>query len=383
MLSITIDLARWIAALAVFLFHIKGHFTACCPNVAVLAKNVGFYGVAVFFVISGYCITSSADKASHHGAGQLSFLKKRFFRIYPPFWAALIITVLTPYLLESISFLRTGHLAWPDRDWESYGVKDWLQIASLARVFYGTEQEDLHVLFRGVNPVYWTLAIEFQFYLVMFFSLLTKTYWKKTLAIVTFLGFVAMYFPSILPGERSGFFNGLFLGYWPLFSIGIALYFLLKNGISLTIFSKHISTLISVLIVFTLTTWVIHSAFENKIKADLMAGFGSDWFGFALLSAMILWSLAPIEPYLRNGVESKCLVFSLPLKLGMFLGTISYSIYLLHARMYQVVEKAVNYLHLTNSLYSVLAIIMGTILISAIFYHFFEKPFIHYSKYRQ
>jgi len=114
-----------------------------------------------------------------------------------------------------------------------------------------------------------------------------------------------------------------------------------------------------------------------------MAGFGSDWFGFALLSAMILWSLAPIEPYLRNGVESKCLVFSLPLKLGMFLGTISYSIYLLHARMYQVVEKAVNYLHLTNSLYSVLAIIMGTILISAIFYHFFEKPFIHHSKYRQ
>jgi peptidoglycan/LPS O-acetylase OafA/YrhL len=379
MLGITIDLARGLAALAVFLFHIADHLSACCVNLALLAKNGGSSGVAVFFVISGYCITSSADKASHHGSGQLSFLKKRFLRIYPPFWAALIVTLAAPYLLEIISYMRTGNLAWPERDWNVYGINDWLQIASLTRVFYGTGQESLHILFRGVNPVYWTLAIEFQFYLVMFLSLLTKQYWKATLVLVTVLGLIAMYFPTLLPERRSG----LFLGYWPLFALGMALYFLLKNGVSLTRLPKHIGLAVAMSIVLALSLWVMQRTLQDRLGASLSELFGDTWFGFAGLSALALWAAAPLEAYLKKAAGSGNNIISLPLKLGVYLGAISYSLYLLHGRMFQVVEKTLKYLHISNeSWLGILIIIIGTIIISAVFYHFFEKPFIHHSKYK-
>ena len=47
-------------------------------------------GVPIFFVISGYCIAASADANRRRGASSWTFLGRRFHRIYPPYWAALL-----------------------------------------------------------------------------------------------------------------------------------------------------------------------------------------------------------------------------------------------------------------------------------------------------
>ncbi|WKJ89305.1 acyltransferase [Methylomonas montana] len=364
MLSITIDLARGLASFAVFLFHIAEQVRPYSSGWFVLAKY-GFYGVPLFFVISGYCITASADGFISKQDSPLKFLKKRFLRIYPPFWASILVILCVPYLLEIVSYIRTGQLAWPYRDWQNFNLTDWVQVITLIKVFYGSDGQSLHSLFSGINPVYWSLAIEFQFYLVVFLALLSKKHFVNVLAIVTF---VSLFFQDIR-------YTGLFLGYWPLFAVGICVYYLLKNNLTLLRLSRSWGLLLSVFLVLTITVLVIYFARQGQLD-NVLRKFGDDWLNFAILCALALWAISPMEPMLKRCINSINPMFSFPLKCVTLLGTISYSLYLLHPKMYQISEKVADNLSLSHSFLKPIVIVLGTVLISWVFYHFCERPFI-------
>ncbi len=99
---------RAVAILSVFLLHWFGqaygtdHLNwngllrdpASAPSTSFIAffpLSFGWMGVPLFFVISGFCIHASALKNNELRVGR--FFWRRFWRIYPPYLAALIFAI--------------------------------------------------------------------------------------------------------------------------------------------------------------------------------------------------------------------------------------------------------------------------------------------------
>ena len=101
-----IDYLRAIAIIAVFLFHLVlpvcginilpwgtwlPKFTAPAWFWPLLPVSFGWCGVAIFFVVSGFCIHLSFKRKPDW----LDFASRRFFRIYPAYVIALLLFAFT------------------------------------------------------------------------------------------------------------------------------------------------------------------------------------------------------------------------------------------------------------------------------------------------
>jgi peptidoglycan/LPS O-acetylase OafA/YrhL len=141
-----LDYARFAAAWAVVAFHFlfkgiqegKTPSLEFIPGVSEIAKY-GYLGVQLFFMISGYVIFFSA-KGKTAGA----FAASRALRLYPAFWVAVLFT-------SAVSFLFGG---------DTFRVSGAQVLANLTMV-PGPLGYDL------VDGVYWTLAYELKFYLLV------------------------------------------------------------------------------------------------------------------------------------------------------------------------------------------------------------------------
>ena len=110
--------------------------------------DVGFYGVICFFVISGFALSHSLGDdyvASSFGR----FMARRLVRIEPTYFASIVVSSLIVIVLTRIA---------------PHGIP-WLPSGKqlLCHALYlvpFTNQE-------WINPAYWTLAVEFQFYLAI------------------------------------------------------------------------------------------------------------------------------------------------------------------------------------------------------------------------
>lgn len=144
---------RGLAALAVALFHFSvGNTEFYAPPILKSIGGLGALGVDVFFVISGFILPWSLWCAGYqvNAANLRRFLWKRLIRIEPPYVA----TVLLVVLLAWVSTLVPGYRGQPFR-------LDPTQIGwHLGYLIPVVHQEWL-------NPVFWTLAVECQFYLLI------------------------------------------------------------------------------------------------------------------------------------------------------------------------------------------------------------------------
>ncbi|MDB5461042.1 MAG: putative acyltransferase [Caulobacteraceae bacterium] len=148
-----IERLRGLAALAVVICHIAGHFygfTRDSPGPERLFAWLGQAGVALFFVISGFCIRLPEARALAGGGvvrlDVREFLARRFIRIAPPYWLALAASIAVGALIETELI---------------DGARGPVDIAAHALV--------LHTLwpstFLGTNGVFWTIGLEVHFYL--------------------------------------------------------------------------------------------------------------------------------------------------------------------------------------------------------------------------
>ncbi|MFM2353039.1 MAG: hypothetical protein RLZZ608_445 [Actinomycetota bacterium] len=133
---------RWWAAFAVFFYHMA--------NLAPLPINevlrYGNYGVMFFFVLSGFVLTWSAQP----GVAVSTFYWRRFARIYPAHFVALLLAVPVFY-----SFT-------PDAaEWWVKPVD--LGILLLSVLLIQGWWREPTILFSG-NPAAWTLTVEAFFY---------------------------------------------------------------------------------------------------------------------------------------------------------------------------------------------------------------------------
>jgi len=131
--------------------------TAYLKNPLYALSIRGQLGVVLFFVISGYCITAAAWSALHSKKSIWRYFYERIRRIYPPYFVALVLTVLAT---ASINFAHHHHLIGAVHHLQTYpvSVKFWL-----ANLFLIQSELDTPM----VNVVFWSLCYEIAFYLVI------------------------------------------------------------------------------------------------------------------------------------------------------------------------------------------------------------------------
>jgi peptidoglycan/LPS O-acetylase OafA/YrhL len=352
-----LEVARGFAALWVFFYHVKGTFINSSEFIYNIA-SYGHFGVPMFFVISGFVITYSAESTLKASRTPFSFLKKRFLRIYPVFWVSIIVVILLPYLIEFISIFKTGSFHSPENLLLKYNLYEWFNFALLSKVFFA-ENSNLQSQFNGINAVYWTIAIEFQFYIVIFISLYFKRHYKHVVAAISLLALLNILNPF-------GINYGVFIHFWPSFSIGILLAYIFKSGydFSNTIPKKYhriVSLSIIFIVVFSATTFI-------EGKPSVLA--------FAIIFGILLWCTSPIEAFLIKIKNNNKSIAYYILESCIALGAMSYSVYLLHGKLYALPAMFIRQVLEQDTVLYGLIVILSTLLMCYPFYLFVERPFM-------
>lgn len=134
-----LDWLRVIAAIAVVLFHYIPLLDQGTLPIWLSPFQYGYFGVEVFFMISGFVILMSAE-----GASTWSFFTSRVTRIYPALWICASITAISALLITN----------------DKYEVSIAQYLTNLTLLHRQLSQPHL-------DGVYWTLTIELRFYLLI------------------------------------------------------------------------------------------------------------------------------------------------------------------------------------------------------------------------
>ncbi|MBK6508641.1 MAG: acyltransferase [Haliea sp.] len=358
-----LDLARGLACLWVFFFHVGNLFDGSAPTIAYIA-SFGHLGVPMFFVISGYVITHAAESSQQANRSPLIFLRNRFKRIYLTYWASLVVILLLPFVLELLSSFKTGEYVQPESVVARYTPWEWVNVVLLTQVFWA-HSSDLASEFAGINTVFWTLAIEFQFYVVVFLALWLGRFYRYAIALVTLASLVVMVVPNNLN-------FGLFIHYWPSFAVGIGLAYLHRNGIQLHVNSFRKLVLLLLLTAVTLA----FAAYVHPIHIR------TNHLVFSSIFGALLWLFSDLEIVLQRLKNSKSRIVYFLLEPWLVLGAMSYSAYLLHLKLFLLPFMFVSQVFGTDSIALGLVTILLTLLLTYPFYYFVERHFLS-SRYKK
>lgn len=190
----------------VCLFHLYCGNPKLFPTSSYLKQvlSYGYLGVPIFFVISGFIICYSLP-AGYKLSWFKTFILKRVVRIEPPYIISILLILALNYAGSYFTHIPL-QFAWPD-------------------FFFHFVYLNNFGLGNYYNVVYWTLGIEFQFYVII--GLLFTTLCRSQIALIAIMGiFLACSFINI-----SGMH--LIFPYLPIFGMGIITYFYLyKKQIS-------------------------------------------------------------------------------------------------------------------------------------------------------
>ncbi|EBY0801707.1 acyltransferase [Salmonella enterica subsp. enterica serovar Berlin] len=343
----TIQVLRGIAAMMIFFFHNRNYVDAWVPNTSHFLIN-GISGVDLFFFISGFVLY-----ISYKGEKTLEFAIKRFFRVYIPAAIAILITCLitsTPII---------GNV-------DAY--KSLLMIP--------IKNEGAPYLGYNILIVIWTLTYELYFYLLFTFAVLLTKLTRHlainicALVISSVVGIQYFSSGSITLNPALYIFEGYSLGIPkqiisvagnPIileFIVGVVAGYLFKNIRAHYSLSKRITSWI----IFVLSSIFIIRFFGPYYGHGLT---GAGLSSLSLFVAFLIW---------HRGIELG--YYSEPNKNLIYLGTISFSVYLMHIIVYKLYENTDPIKTIYNELQPGGALVFSLILtfvISCAFYHIIEN----------
>lgn len=338
-----IDGLRAIAVISVIIYHLNENWL-----------SGGFLGVDIFFVISGFLITGIIiTEIQQNSFSFKQFYTRRIKRIYPAFITAMAL----------VSFIASVIFIYNDFNQLRKTIE--LAIAFLSNFYLGLTQGYFD-LSANENPVLhiWSLAVEEQYYLI-FPLILILAYKKfreiKALFIITLILFFILLATSFIP---ANFYkevlhqpNIYYLSNlrFPELLVGslLAIYHNLSNKVQL---SKQVNNILAIL--STLLLFSCLFLMNNNIAFIP---------GITLILPCIFTALI-IHTTSQNNIVKLCLSN----KAIVFIGKISYSLYLYHwifiAFAYYITgEKQIN-----NQ--SIAIVIVLTIIFSVLSYYLIEQP---------
>lgn len=303
---------RWWAAFGVFAYHMAN--LAPLPHPMEKALVFGNYGVTFFFVLSGFVLSWSARPAVTPAR---TFWWRRFARIYPSHFVALLLAIPVFYTL------------WPDENGPAWMKPFSLGIILLSFVLLQGWWHDPVILFSG-NPAAWTLTCEAFFYALH--PALNRVLRALTTrgALFSGIGIVALAFcyrtASLMWPAAVGVIP------WPVvrlteFAIGMCLAQAFLRGWAMSL--KPLWCYLAGVALIGALIGAVHWA-ENPL-ARLFTSFTNEWI--IIVCALMIAAVAARD--LRGG---RSLLRS---PLLVWLGDLSYTFYLLHATILYAIVRLV------------------------------------------
>lgn len=297
-------------------------------------QKIGKVGVYLFFMLSAYLLDRQIAQAFLKNKATKkywrNYLLRRFLRIYPLFFIALI----------------------------SYGL---LTLLGFKTVIDNINDVPEHLFLQKGESVFWSIPVEFKYYfispLIMWFCHKYLS-WDKFKIIILFSGII------IITVLIEWFFKLPFIStfkYFPIFMIGtlISIYELLYQEKFLKSIKSWIYNFVGIISVSLI---LITIPYYFKIMFGFSMNFHNSIFylPYALAWGFLLLSVKYGDSLITAIFEAKIL---------RFIGTISFSMYLFHMPFLYFVKSANIYSELEIYLFFFL-----TIIFSSLSYVVIERP---------
>ncbi len=323
-----IQFLRGISVLLVFFYHLKLEYF-----------NLGFLGVDIFFVISGFVITSIIHNEFEKTKkiNFLNFYKKRFKRIYPVLiFIISMIMILVVFFQPLDLFLNNLKVYF----FSLFGVSNFY--------YYFSKKDYFDTVFDDPLAHTWSLGVEEQFYIIFplfLFYLLKYNTLIKNIYFLIFLIFIGYGFTNYFQEDIKLTFYHPLLRFWE-FLFGTLTFFLSKKF-------KFRDNYLSIFVFFLLIFLIIF--FKNISLPNII---------------MITCVLSSIFILIYKKNENKLYNLIVENKFLVFLGNISYSFYLWHLPIIYFYD-----LYFLNSLIRVPLLFLIISILSFFSYRFIESRY--------
>ncbi len=358
---------RALAAVYVVLFHAglgffrpDGRLSHSVRNLQ-RALSFGHDAVGVFIVLSGYCLMLPVARAEGHLVrGLQDYAARRAWRILPPYYAALILSVL---LIACFPILRTPtETIWQD----SFPTFGFWPLASHLLLIHNLSPSVAHT----INGPLWSVATEWQIY--FFFPLLLLPIWRRfgplpTIALGFGVGAALTVAAPDAAYSAASWYLGLFALGMCAAGIGFATRPLersLRERVPWAVVSWFLLGSVAVGITLLIKVWFTVMPFSDSLVGAATAS------ALVYLTRHALTQTPAMRPALLRLLEWSPLV-----KLGRF----SYSLYLTHLPVVALCYFCVRRLAVSPS-WQLLALIALSlplsVLFSYAFFWVFERRFV-------
>jgi peptidoglycan/LPS O-acetylase OafA/YrhL len=281
-----LDLLRFLAAASVVLFHAT--YWPAQSNLLTAVFTYGFIGVPLFFTISGFVILMTAQQRTG-----IEFINSRIARLYPSFWICVLLSALALAVLGN----RPPSLA-------LIGANLTMQ----PRILFDQPYLD---------PVYWTLVVEMKFYALTWLLIVTKQMKRVELLLTLWLGVAVLASFVDIPHLLNALLIPM---YASLFVAGCFLYLIRSRGATW----RRLLTFAACVPVSTFWALQYQSVFTSSTTLQTQ---------LTVVALMLLFHVVFLLVALRK--------VSLPrTRAWLWLGCLTYPLYLTHATFGKLVWRA-------------------------------------------
>ena len=349
-----LDVVRAAAIFFVVFSHLFYVVDSYNPTFIAISGVFGYFGVEVFFVLSGFLIGAillkKYLKEGFNFSSIKTFLKRRWYRTLPAYYLVLVINILLAIVFNYdfkgwwnyflfIQNLFTYKIPFFRESW-SLSVEEWTYLLVPFILFFGSKVLKIS---KKYSFLLLTVSLIFTFHLFRYLAYLNLEIYEMDIWNTEIKSTVIYRVDAILVG----------------FIIAWLYYF----------YSEFLSKLRVYFFIIAMHLFFFQFVVMNVLQFDLVTTplyFKVFYFPF---TSLIVALGMPFFIYWNSTI----LIVQKPIE---FLSKISYSMYLLHYSIIAVLFKyLLSYLNVSFSWYGLIAFyFLVTTILSYLLYRFFEKP---------
>jgi len=347
-----LDGLRGIAILIVVCSHFRSivsddpYFDQVTPWVFVNTLfSRGFLGVDLFFVLSGFLITSLLFKIDvqkpKRSFGQ--FYMRRVLRLFPALFVLLLASFIISYF-EKFSMSDQWKSTWP----ALLFVSNW----NLQWNFFHFQSDIGHL---------WSLAVEEQFYIIwpsilLLHRMFRKSQWILSIAVTSMIIWIIFHRIDLLNSRKPWLF---------LYSQTDTRIDSMLVGCLAALFYRYVNLRPAIIkyagfIAFLLVLPIAYQFADYKKDFLYRGGFTV----IAILLAIIVLASVSREPSPRSFLE---------LPILQWFGKVSYGLYLWHAFIFRVAER---HFHFGSNSLRIALVTIFSLLVTQFSWKYIEQPFL-------